>query len=285
MTGAGFTLGTAEIPGNLKLGKLLDAERLRPDSGPRVRQQHPRLLHRATSRHGRDRHALPRRQQPRDGHVHEPRAARGPGDARLLDVGRQPRRQGQERAGRHGRRSDVRPERLRLPVSVASATASMPRVAGLEGNITGLSIDNSGMTLGSATLSLNNGQGGSATLDSKGPLQFINPSITIADLSYHQGHLGFDGDLAFSTTSAWLKFGGSQRPQRQPDRRLRHDRPEGRGLRPVHPQRRLAEPPHRPVRDAHRHRDQRGHRCGRRSDPRGRDGDLLGEGPRHQLAV
>ena len=89
-------------------------------------------------------------------------------------------------------------------VAVASATASVPRLKGLTGAIKDLKIDDSGMTLGSASLYLD----GVANFAAHNAIQITNPSVTIAGLTYAAGGGGFafNGDLTYSAASAGLSF-------------------------------------------------------------------------------
>ena len=88
-------------------------------------------------------------------------------------------------------------------LTVASATATVPKLAGLEGKVRNLAITSDGFTIGSATL------GFTGTIQVGSVISIANPSATITNLSYSiSGGAQFNGDVNFSFASAGLTVGG-----------------------------------------------------------------------------
>ena len=82
-------------------------------------------------------------------------------------------------------------------VAVGTATATIPRLSSLSGTVTGLSITNTGFSIGGATLSAH------TTLSLGSVLSVTDPSVGITNLSYKAGQgVKFDGDLSFAADTA-----------------------------------------------------------------------------------
>jgi hypothetical protein len=81
-------------------------------------------------------------------------------------------------------------------MTVGSATASVPKLAGFQGSVQKLAITSDGFTIGSATL------GFAGTLSLGSVLTISNPSATISGLSYSiESGAQFNGDVSFGLSA------------------------------------------------------------------------------------
>ncbi len=89
-------------------------------------------------------------------------------------------------------------------MTVGSATASVPKLAGFQGSITNLMITNDGFSIDSATLGLTGGK----SLNLGSVISITDPSATITKLAYSiDTGAQFNGDINVKVGSASLKLG------------------------------------------------------------------------------
>ena len=96
-------------------------------------------------------------------------------------------------------------------MTVGSATASVPKLAGFQGIVTGLSITNDGFSIGSATLGLTcDGDSSSSSINLGSVISITDPSATITNLTVQHTtppQVQFNGDIKVTGRSGQSEAG------------------------------------------------------------------------------